>query len=184
MMDFQWKHFPIKTNFTHYGCLTSSDTDRVSQLRSSSANQSLAGLRQSSTSVAIKQGADTPIEGSARIDVCCAAIETAPKEDSVSVTPPPPPPPLLHICIMQTVSYLLKRPSKCNAFSVIALWQHSGAFQVTWTHIYPLMPTHTIQEHIFASASVCVSASLMSCCRNSDLGARCDTGTNYGFMCC
>lgn len=140
MMDFQWKHFPIKTNFTHYGCLTSSDTDRVSQLRSSSANQSLAGLRQSSTSVAIKQGADTPIEG---IDVCCAAIETAPKEDSVSVTPPPPPPPLLHICIMQTVSYLLKRPSKCNAFSVIALWQHSGAFQVTWTLIYILLCLHT-----------------------------------------
>lgn len=153
----------------------------MSQLRSSSANESLAGLRQSSTSVAIKQGADTPIEGSARIDVRCAAIETAPKEDSVSVTPPP-----LHICIMQTASYLLKRPSKCNAFSVIALWQHSGAFQVTWTliYIYPLMPTHTIQEHIFASASVCVPASLMSCCGNSDLGARCDTGTIYGFMCC
>lgn len=65
--------------------------------------------------------------------------------------------------------------------TMAALWSISGYMD---SYIYPLMPTHTIQEHIFASASVCVPASLMSCCRNSDLGARCDTGTNYGFMCC
>lgn len=96
-------------------------------------------LDQSPPTVAITQTADTLIGSSAHICNCCGAIEIASRGDLVSMTykcvicakrdetvkvcilngnfP--------HISIMQTVSYLLKWPSKCNAVSVIVLSQHS-----------------------------------------------------------
>lgn len=47
--------------------------------------------------------------------------------------------------IMQTVSYLLKRPSMCNAVSVIALQQHSWALEVTQNIFY----TCTVFSHAY-----------------------------------
>lgn len=61
-----------------------------------------------------------------------------------------------NISIMQTVSYLLKWPSMCNAFRVIAPWKHSRALQVTQALLYILSCPHMRQ--IFASAVVYVPA--------------------------